>query len=154
MKYLLLLIVIMFSGCNMIQDAYNYSKFEQCSIYYDDYSSIEDYRDVTVWIRNRVTFKKDDGDVWSTPKEIVERGYGDCDDFSRLFINIVYARFGIKMNLVCVDMDEMSRTIVDGGFTNHAIVEYKGVYYEPQNGLEYSVGKVGFIYTFKELFKI
>jgi hypothetical protein len=109
------------------------------------------------YIQTKVSYKADIGpDTWSSPQDTLARGYGDCDDYSILFINLIYILTGEKFSLILVDSNltqYSSRAVVDGGFINHAIVQApNGRYVEPQNGWFLDVPKVGFKYTFHEVF--
>lgn len=109
------------------------------------------------YIQTKVSYKADVGpDQWSSPQETLARRYGDCDDYSILFINLIYILTGEKFSLILVDNNltqYSSRAVVDGGYINHAIVQApNGRYVEPQNGLFLDVPKVGFKYTFHEVF--
>lgn len=150
---IIVLFILLFIGCDMMQDTYNYSKFDTMELHHDDYTDIDNYIEVSQWINDRVQPRPDKVDVWSAPATTISRGWGDCDDFSILFLNIVFIRFGIKGNLIALDYDNMYRTVVEGGSINHIIVEIEGRYYDPFTGLEYNVSKVGYIYIFNELFK-
>lgn len=67
----------------------------------------------------------DVGDYWASPAEFEARGGGDCEDFA---FALVY-RLGRKARAVCVLKP-------DGQF--HEIVEYNGLFLEPQrSGMYY-----------------
>ncbi len=119
---------LFFASCEL-DPGYKY--FNRYNLYYDDYSSIENYTDISNWINDRVYYKVDKIEWWSSPLETVTRGYGDCDDFSILFINIAYIVFDVKSELIAVDIDNM-RTVVSGGNATHALVKIDGLYFEPQ----------------------
>lgn len=149
MRIIILIVVfIVFLVSCQFDPGYQY--FDKANLYYDDYSSIETYQDISIWINSKIYYKSETVDWWSSPQETVERGYGDCDDYARLFINIAYIVFGDKGNLVAIDASQ--RTIVDGGPVNHAIVEINGHLYEAQLGFEVYYPSIGYRYTFDELF--
>lgn len=146
MKRLLLLLFI-FSGCSMITDSNNLDKIGWELYYVADYSEIDSVPEISIWIKEYVTTKVDSGDYWQSPEETLTLGTGDCEDIAILFINIAYIVFGEKWNLICVD----SRSIVEGGFMDHTMVEKDGVIIEPQTGIVIDIA-IGYRYEFKELF--
>jgi len=142
------LVVLLITSCSLYEP-YEYD-FDKSDLYYDDYSGINSYCDIGTWMNDRVEYIADRyGDDWASPVETIERGYGDCEDFARLFLNILFIRFGIKGNMVLV---ETTRTYVNGGDVNHAYVEIDGKMYESQYGWRVDKIKVGWRYTHNELF--
>ena len=77
------------------------------------------------------------------------RAYGDCEDVSLLYLNILYVSTGKKGSLVLVEVP--GRGVVHGGDINHAIVEVDGVLIDPQTGM---VGnyKIAYRYSFYDIF--
>lgn len=157
-KLLVLLLPLLFISCAQIADNMTdidlSIKASGHSLYYsDDFNNISSYSDIDNWIGKNITYKSESSDVWQNPEETIKKGYGDCEDFAILYMNILYVRFGIKAVLVICDSDKMTaRTVVDGGEINHAILYFAGKYIDPQTGNEYRLYKVGYKYTFSEVF--
>lgn len=120
--------------------------------YCDGFNSLNSYSDISNWIATNVTYKSESNDNWQEPKTTVQKGTGDCEDFAILYMNILYVRFGIKADLIILDHDNMTRTIMDGGKINHAIIYFAGKYIDPQKGIEYRPSKIGYKYSFDEVF--
>ena len=157
MKYIVLL-VILFSGCNALIDADLESKATGHELYQIDIKSITVLTDISLYIKACIQYREDATDAWANPQETIERGYGDCDDMAILFMNIAYFEFGIKCDFVAVNSANVtkrdypySQTIVSGGSVNHALVYYDGNYYDPLCGLV-NCEKVGYTYSFDEVF--
>jgi hypothetical protein len=53
------------------------------------------------WASSNITYVRDDGEYWQTPKETIERKKGDCEDFSTLLCSLLRAR-GIPADQVYV----------------------------------------------------
>lgn len=154
---LMVLLIVVLSGC----DINNYAKIgDGFELYYTDYSEIETIDDIAPWICDRVTYRSDDSvygeDTFQSPKTTLESGYGDCEDFSLVWINIAFIKFGIKADLPMVLMETlpepMQKTRVNGGSFDHVMVYYNGLVYEPQNDCVYENVTIEYIYTFDELF--
>lgn len=152
MKRILALVLVIFtlSSCiisdiqNDMAQAERYSGYE---LYRADFSRIQDEIDIYYYIKKRVTFRHTDGAAG--PAETIERGYGDCEEFTILFLNILYVRFGIKGEMILVNID---RSIENGGKANHALVRLPdGRQIEPQTG-RWESHMVAYYYTFDEIF--
>ena len=82
-------------------------------IYMEEWEELENWQDIVMWIWAKVYYSPDgEKDIWSTPLETLNRGKGDCEDFVILFMNIYYVRFGVKLDMVVLDMNK--RTKVNG----------------------------------------
>lgn len=149
---LISLVSVLFMGCelsNVVSNMYYENNINKCDIYYGDFEDIKNESDIIKFINNNITYKVSDGYTWATPEEILTRGYGDCKEFTRLYLNILYVITGETGNGILVDYD---RSIVEGGFVNHVIVELSdGTQIEPQNG-EICHFEIGFRYGFYEFF--
>lgn len=152
-KIIFLLPVLLFS-CNMMRDIDGYLMAKDHNLTYNsEWQELESYRDIYLWINSNIDYKSEEVDSWDDPQIVLDRGYGDCDDWAILFMNIAYYALDIKMDLIIVESDSMSRAVVSGGNTNlHAMVYYDGHIIEPSNGLEY-YGPIGYIYSFDEVFR-
>jgi len=157
MKKILVMLVLMmgFVSCDMIGDFYIGSNASGHTLYYSE--SFEDYNsisDIYKYLRANISYRKDDVENFADPKVVIDRGYGDCEDYCILFMNIAYYSLGIKADLAMIDANQNSRSIVDGGKVNHAVVYYDGVYYDPTGfGVLTGNPSIGFIYTFDEVFE-
>ena len=154
-KILLTLIMCgLFSSCSLIFDSILYSRLNQ-DVLNSNYIFTDVYKtpiiNVTMSCKLNMTYASESVDIWQSLETILESKVGDCEDFSKLFINIMYLEYGLKCNMVIVNS---SRSVVEGGFVNHAIVELPdGTLVDPQLGniVNYSIG---YRFTFNELFKL
>lgn len=154
MKYIILItLILLFIGCDMMQDNFNYDKIgDGYELYYsDEWSELETYEDAMRWVYDNIvyTIEEGDNDVWQSPKTTMSLRTGDCEDMAILFINILKIRFGVEASLITYDI---SRSVVNGGDQNHAIVEYDGVFYDAQYDAILNNITVGYIYIYRELF--
>ena len=85
------------------------------------------------WTTKNIKYVEEGADTWTSPGELVARGYGDCEDLALLAMNILYVIFGIEASIVLVQLppEQMSqggvkRGVVAGGDFNHAAVYYNG----------------------------
>ncbi len=155
----LLLIVVLFSSCNM---AYNYIKYlagakekeyrelaENHELYQinDGLNRVKQHSDISIWILKNVAFVNEEVDVWDNPETVVKREYGDCEDFALLTMNLAYQVFDFKYDLVLVDSD-------GDGVEDHATVATGETVYDI-----YYIGHtvdspVLYRFTFDEVFNI
>lgn len=166
MKKILILFIlaIMFGSCkhglmSTIVDSYVYGELGRIQ-YYDfaeynlpEFSGTKDLAD---WIESQIDYRSDVVEEFYSPEETLLRGGGDCEDYAILFLNLMHYTMGIKGNLVFVDSDDRFRTIVEGGFVNHAVIEIGGTLISPQTGYGYDYFDnvpVRYRYTFDEVFK-
>lgn len=111
-------------------------------LYYGDFSEIKTRRDIVPYIRAHVYYKSESVDEAASPEHTLSRGYGDCEDFAILYMNILYVVFQEESSIAFVDIDKR-RAVVEGGRINHAIVQLQdGQLIEPQRGyvVDYPVG--------------
>jgi hypothetical protein len=138
-----------------IIDSSAYRLLEDVTLYdFEEYnlSHVDNFYGIANLISERVRFKSDYGEEFSTPENTWDRGYGDCEDFCFLFANLAYLRFGIKMNLIIMNTDEYFKTVENGGIGNHIVLEYDGKFYSGQYGCETTVVNVLYSFTFDEVF--
>ncbi|TET97720.1 MAG: hypothetical protein E3J23_08560 [Candidatus Stahlbacteria bacterium] len=161
-KILMLTILIMaFSGCSSLwpttDELHDNIFSERASghnIYYGDFSEILVIEDISPWIMSRIVYMPDEGDKWDDPEVVLKRGYGDCDDFAILVMNIAYVVFGIEFDLVLVDTN-LVRIIEEGGDINHASVAIENIVFDVYNLSRYSLDiPIAFRYTFWKVFNI
>lgn len=162
-KIILVVLVVMMSlSCSLGYDVYSEVQDEIFKIkinksdifYHDDFLELETVSDISDYLAEHVTYKMDEWngylDYWQTPQETFERGFGDCEDFVILFINIYYVVFGEKCDLVGIDN---SREVVEGGIATHAIIQLpSGLYYNARNGYIWEGCTPKYIYDFNLLF--
>ena len=144
-KIIIILIGIVFTGCtleyspeelNQLQDDEFNSKINKTEIYYNnDFNDLKTIEDIIFYMRSNIELRFEEVDTWSTAEETLSRGYGDCEDFAIVFMNIYYIVAGNKSDLVAV----FYRDIVEGGNVNHAMVLLNdSIIISAQSGIEYS----------------
>jgi hypothetical protein len=149
---LLTLLAVFFVGCSQITDIYcdsQYADVYKTRIYRGDFSEIKSISDIHKWINARVQYKSDEGENVCSLEETLTSGYGDCEEIARIYLDVLYVRFGIKGDYCLVDFGD--RKIEEGGFCNHAAIRYNGTLIEPKSGLQETY-KISFSYTFDEIF--
>lgn len=147
-------IIALFSSCafDLAGDIYFSETYKDTPLYYGDFHEVKTKADIAKFIGERVTYQSDFIDEKSSPRETLSRGYGDCEDFAILYLNILYVVFREKAELVLVNSGEQ-RTIETGGIANHVIVRLPdGRLLEPQNGSIVKYASVRFSYTFDQVF--
>lgn len=124
-------------------------KINKTEIYYsEDFDSLRNIADIINYMQSKIEYKIDSVDTWSSPKEVLNRGYGDCEDFAIVFMNIYYVVTGVKCNLINV----LSREVVNGGNVNHSMILLENDrIISPQNGQEY-LYYIGYKYSFDLFF--
>jgi hypothetical protein len=133
---------------NEVTDIYYWNELANLELYYGDFTEVHNDLYISYWISRNIAYKKTDEIL--SPRNILKRGYGDCNDYAILYMNIMYVRFGKKCSLCLVDT---SRNIINGGKVNHAIVRLPdGKLIEPQTGFV-SRESVCYEYGFNSIFK-
>ena len=159
-KIIIILIGIVFTGCtleyspeelNQLQDDEFNSKINKTEIYYNnDFNDLKTIEDIIFYMRSNIELRFEEIDTWSTAEETLSRGYGDCEDFAIVFMNIYYIVTGNKSDLVAV----FYRDIVEGGNVNHAMVLLNNsIIISAQSGIEY-LYSIGYKYSFDLFFRI
>lgn len=148
---IVLSISILLTSCQQIYNTYGddvlSKKFQDIKLWHGNFSEIDNEMDIVNWIEDHVEYKETD-EVQS-PKKTADRGKGDCDCFSILYMNILYVRFGQKSSLCIVNTD---RKIVKGGAVNHAIVRLPdGALFDPLTD-DYCEYEIGYEYSFDHVF--
>ena len=107
---------------------------------------IESFEQIPYVMEQHITYKRESTDYWQSPEETCILGTGDCEDFSILFMNIAFLKFGYVCNLVLINTEDSTcRAVVSGDWDiNHAIVEYNYDYIEATKSKE-----EGFYYWIK-----
>lgn len=136
---------------NSFQDTYNLDALSGKRLYYlDDFESLKSEKEICDYIKSRVSYRKNEAFKACDPAETLSRGYGDCQDFTILFMNIAFFALNKKYNAIAVDGNK--RSVINGGFPNHLIAESKnGKQIDPQ-GCQYTDYTVMYRYTFDEIF--
>ncbi|MFA5397173.1 MAG: hypothetical protein WC346_14280 [Methanogenium sp.] len=162
-KNILVFIYILFIlGCS--QDIYfDYVYSNRASghslFYSEEFSSLKNEGDVIEYLWKNYSYEREyNSDIWKDPEAMVKDRAGDCDDYSLLFVNIMYVQLNIKTDIILVDMNSSSRAIIEGGVINHVVVAVGDSIYDPTNGrymgeiseLPY---KIGYRYSFDEIFR-
>lgn len=114
-----------------------------------------DYESIAAYIHTNISYQAEEGnsDNWQDPRDTMDKGTGDCEDFAILFMNIAYFAFGEKCTLVLVDIDDIVRTIEDGGDPNHAVVKVPGgAIIDPWSGIEETYSWICYSYEFDIVF--
>ena len=141
-KIVLILLVLVSVGCSLYDSIYSeiaddtYEReIQKANIFYhEDFYTLHSISDIQEYLNKNMEYKSDggDGDVWSTAKEIFTRGYGDCEDYAILFINIYYVVFGVKLSVVAI---ASYREVVAGGEAGHLLVELStNILISPRSG--------------------
>lgn len=143
--------ILALTSCSFAGDIYFSEVYKDTPLYYGDFNEVKTRDDICRFIHERVEYRSDFIDSKSSPRETLKNGYGDCEDFSILYLNILYVVFREKGELVLVDSAD-ERTIEKGGIITHAIVRLpSGKLLEPQTGkiVDYPIG---YSYVFDDIF--
>ena len=152
-KMLMMVVVVLMMGCNLKTiddrcDEYYSDLIKKSDLYYGDFSSIHNVYDISIYILSNIEYIPDDKEEWATTENTLLRGYGDCDDMAIVFINILYVKFNIKADIICVSV----RSIENGGLVNHAMARLPdGTTVDPRTGAQLQY-PVGYSYSFDEFF--
>lgn len=156
MKKISLLVIIscLSFSCSLyndISDSVYSSRIKKVAVYYhEDFEDLHILNDIIKYIQTHVKYASEEGDTWSTAEETLTRGYGDCEDFAILFMNIYYVVFGVESEMVLVDNRKIEE--VKEGYVNHALVRLdNGKIISPRGGFT-DITPVGYSYSFDELF--
>jgi hypothetical protein len=157
----------MFSNCSDFVDAYFYLQIgEKFDLYYkQEFEELNSFSEIAEYIRENVTYKYEGiKDEWTSPRETLRRGYGDCDDIALLFANIAHYALDINCSIVAVDSEKREEpkkkdnpekhkydTVVNGGTVDHITVYYDGKVYEAYYGYQTNY-VINYLYTFEEVF--
>lgn len=111
MRAFILAIVLVASGCSLFLNP----EQERLTPLFDSIQAAME------WDTNYISYKLDQdnygkNDYWASPKETLNRGCGDCEDYAILLMYEIYTSFGGKSELALTD--------------HHAIVKYAGKYYD------------------------
>jgi len=154
---LLLLTIISITSCEdlfLTHSEYQDKEFTKRARNHELYDTsdydFDSLAEIGGWISQNIKYKSDEGaDDWANPEDTINRGYGDCEDRTILFMNMAYFAFGIEPTLAGV---YHSRHVAAGGDVNHAVVMIDGELYEPAWFWHVDY-EVKYYYTFWEVFK-
>lgn len=103
---------VMFSGCSM------YSVVP-------DNIDVETPRELIYWIHERVDYQPDDYlNYWKSPREILESGDGDCEDFCILFASMAHDLWGWKPDMALISVKDIDF---------HYFLKHDGIIYDVTN---------------------
>lgn len=121
------------------------------NLYYGNFEGITDFKTLSVWIKKNVEYKNEYPDRWSDPRAVVSRGYGDCDDYALLYLNIAYILWGVELDFVAVNNLNRQDPEIE---PNHAEIRYRWNNYDIYTGERIDeVTYIHYMYEFDELFR-
>lgn len=155
MKKILMILSVVFSlgSCAVYNEIADYVYEDRLSgqnLYYEAWmDDCTDFKTTAALLRGKIVYEADSGsDTATGPEETLTRGYGDCEDWTILFMNCYYFGTGEKLGLALVD----SKSVEDGGTIDHACIWYNGYTYNQYRGCLEEYDSVGFTYKFSEIF--
>ena len=147
---LIALLIISVSSCDLLGDPFDLwvraelERVEFMDIPAEDLIGVNSIQDAIDWVGDRIFYRSYEYDNIKSPKKTLEDGFGDCEDYVLLVMNVVYCALGIRMDFAIIDW------LHDG--TLHAVLLYNGNLYDAQSGcLHYE--EVEYLYLFKTAFK-
>lgn len=90
------------------------------------YPRFNSVSEILKWMDENLDYRLDgegNEDYWQTPSETLERGGGDCEDLSLLFMYLLEEELGKSSSLLLVRVDGMDPV-------GHAIVDSEGQWFE------------------------
>lgn len=151
----IVLFLLLLISCDVLSDIYYFNLAKNHELYYGDFGEIETFEDISDFIKSKVHYQSDGKDIYSNPEEVLNRGYGDCDDYAILFMNIAYVELGLKFDLSLVYSTENNQREIDkGGWIDHAVVMLHGKLYSAYEGTIITEYYSSYHYTFYEVFNI
>jgi len=83
----------------------------------------------------------------------MKTGRGICVTYAILFINVAHFTLGIDFGFASADTaNSTQRSVIEGGFPNHAIVSLNGQLYSAYTGLAITDYDAGYYYLFNQIF--
>lgn len=156
MKIMIILAVLSLCSCQMDIDdlkdvGYSYLADGHELTYREEWTDIQTIQQAAQWAKAEIYYEDDgDLDIWSNPEIVLSRGYGDCDDYALLMMNICYVALNIKPDLVLRLVED--RTVDIGGSVNHCEIRIGGENYSVYTGLCLGEIENGFSYSFEHVF--
>jgi hypothetical protein len=147
------ILVLLLTSCDIagMLDNHYYKIYCRHELAYrNEWKELSSYEEIATWIRMHVMYQTDTNNEVFSPEETLQKGYGDCEEFAMLFMNIAHISLEIKMTLVLVD--NRHRTIEGGKWINHAEVRYLGDNFDIYSGKNIGNITVEYSYTFDEVF--
>jgi len=152
----LVIVVVALMGCVLPSSSgsaedMQYKTIFRTAIYRGDFSSVKTQADITPWIKSHIRYQADPtgSEVVNSLTKTVELGYSDCEEMALMYLDILYIKFDIKGQFLCVDSS--ARHVGTGGATDHALVRVDGVQIDPKTGRVCDF-PVAFYYDFDDLF--
>ena len=154
-KIIMIVLVLVSVGCSLYDygmDYYFMQKIQKTDIYYhEDFNELHTIDDIRTYLNDKIKYRSDKTEYWSTTKETLTKGYGDCEDYAIAFMNIYYVVFNEKCDLAAVHTKQ--RTVVQGGFVNHALILLPNdILISPRSNMKVHE-EIKFIYQFDLFFK-
>ncbi len=155
MRQLIIIIsIISITSCswNNFVDSEIFSHLEPIQLYdYAEYdlTEITTYREIALFNRSLINYQTESGEKMTSPKDTINLGFGDCDEYALMFMNVAYLTQDVKMSFVMINLE---RSVVSGGNGNHYDVMYEGVVYSAQTGRVSEQQEILYSYTFDEVF--
>lgn len=148
---LVILAVISLSSCKQVMDygtdCSMRDRYCNIPLYPCNFKQVFNRASIPSWIDYYMDYRES-SDL-QTPTECMQSGYGDCEEWALLYLNIRYMRFQEKGELCLV---QSGRTVEAGGQScNHAVVRYGSTLIDPMNGNEVNY-EVCYSYAFDDIF--
>ncbi len=152
--------ILLLTSCDIILneaiDYFQEAAVTNKSLYDGDFPEMKTFEEVAAYVMENIDYIQDDLlTPVAGPKESLERGYGDCDEFSLAFMNVAFFTLGIKFDFASTLVPEGStanRHIGEGGIINHALVMLDGVLYSAYNGRPCPDLPISYYYYFDEVY--
>jgi hypothetical protein len=155
MKIILIILIILFSSCNINIDDNRrdniYTEYiEGHKLLIIDYGEYDRIYDISKRIK-LISYKASNDNYFPEMTEILIADYIDCKGRAIMAMTILYVEFGIKTDLVLTDLYN-SRVIVEGGIVNHAVIKYNNQIFDPIHlGTSIDLA-IQYIYYFNDVF--
>lgn len=90
--------------------------------------------EIAFWVHTNIKYTYDWNssnpslNEWQSPKETLERGTGDCEDMTLLFMYLCNRDLGIKPDIMLILVDNRI-------YAGHYIARASGIYYDATHGI-------------------
>lgn len=154
--FTLLVLSILFVSCENVmqlsQDLYSNYQLGYSNVYYsNDFKGLDTPEKIDAYLDEHLVFDLLDSYPSGSAEEILNSGKANCRGYSKVFVNIMYVATGDKYGFAIVHTDN-KRAVADGGPVCHCIVKNGSMLIEPQSGKEVFYSKIGYTYTFDDVF--
>lgn len=143
----LLILLYFYTSCTVF-DLYLKDTYTGWDLYKSDFPEMNNIEDVTNYVYELLEYDK--YSLYS-PEDAIETGLGNCATYTILCSNIAHYTLGEEYGLAAVNISD-NRTVVDGGFVNHAVLYKDGKIYSPYTGIEITDVPIRYYYEFWEVF--